>query len=220
MVEKTKNRRKKQASEKKFALCVAQCNVFIYWFGHFVFRSDGIYRNQHRYTCWYIFILMPITRHWLKSTKCLITMSNCTANDSPPISQKSRLRSFTAFTVFTKTKTTWKHITVGWPIRVYVMLLNGFNVYKISLCSHYQTLVHLSLSVCDCMLCVYLIVYAYLQKYFKKREWVREREMHARIHNIPHSEVPLKTIQNNTTPHSNWRTSYHKEAHIVSHNPI
>lgn len=123
MLEKTKSqnqtkpkpKRRKGEKTRHYVLCSVQCDVFIYWFEHFVSLSDGIYRNQHRYTCWYIFILMSITKRWTKVRhKCSITMSKCTANDNSAHQSTSNriLVPLQRFTV------NWKHITVGWPTHV------------------------------------------------------------------------------------------------------
>lgn len=111
----TKTETKKSRKNEAFCMCSVQCDVFIYWFEHFVSLSDGIYRNQHRYTCWYIFILMSITKRWTKVRhKCSITMSKCTANDNSAHQSTSNriLVPLQRFTV------NWKHITVGWPTHV------------------------------------------------------------------------------------------------------
>lgn len=86
-------------------------NVFIYLFEHFVFLLDGIYRNQHWYTCWYIFADF---RHTKVNVDCNVKYITKPNQFETNVSHAG----FIFFGVPKHTHSKWKHITVGWPIHV------------------------------------------------------------------------------------------------------
>lgn len=107
--------------------CPPHSNVFIYLFEHFVFLLDGIYRNQHWYTCWYIFTVLPIAgSHNTVSSRvpdCNVKHTHrharilAEATDSTTVTSNGGQQTHACDSSI-GVDTKWKRITVGWPNRV------------------------------------------------------------------------------------------------------
>lgn len=140
-------------------------------FEHFVFLLAGIYRNQHWYTCWYIFTCLPITgtkvsivpdcnvkykhTHTHQHMLAHSSIYGQTANDNNHLCSDQQSHVCVSLSASTQNE----NISLSVDHFVCVMLVNCLNVYKFILSysfhfieSHVNVCVHVCTNIERCTL--------------------------------------------------------------------